>query len=112
MSILQFPTRGNADSKIAHFNLILDKNMTRQIPLEYLFRVQNFVKENGAITNRQCRDLLNLNYDESIKLFNAMCLLGTLRKTGISSATKYVIGEKPGMDAPSVSDVVGWHRKM
>jgi hypothetical protein len=85
--------------------------MTRQIPLEYLFKVQDFVKENGSITNRQCREFLKLNYDESIKLFNAMCLLGTLKKIGTSSATKYISSDKLGIEAAPVSGAMGRHRK-
>ena len=67
--------------------------MTRIIPLEFLLRVRDYVNENGSITNEECRTLLGVNYDESIKIFNAMCLLGTLKRVGKASGTKYVKGD-------------------
>ena len=69
--------------------------MTRSIPLEFLCRVRDYVWENGSITNQECRRLLGVNYDEAIKIFNAMCILGTLRRTGTTSGTKYVMGDRP-----------------
>lgn len=68
--------------------------MTRSIPLEFLLRVRDYVREKGSITNQECRNLLGVNYDESIKIFNAMCLLGTLKRIGTTSATKYVMGDR------------------
>lgn len=85
--------------------------MTRSIPISYLSDVVEHVKNHGSITNKQCRELLKVNYDESIKIFNALCGIGALKRVGTSSATKYVVSDKPGMDADCTSNAEGSHRK-
>lgn len=84
--------------------------MTRSIPISYLSAVVEYAKTHGSITNKQCRELLKVNYDESIKIFNALCGIGALKRTGTSSATKYVVSDKPGMDADCKPRVEGSHR--
>jgi hypothetical protein len=84
--------------------------MTRSIPISYLSDVVEYVKTNGSITNKECRVLLNVNYDESIKIFNALCGIGALKRIGTSSATKYVVSDKRGMDADCKPKVEGSHR--
>jgi predicted HTH transcriptional regulator len=84
--------------------------MTRSLPISYLTKVVDYVKKKGAITNKQCRELLDVNYDESIKIFNALCLIGALKRTGAASTTKYVISDKPGTDAEKTSTAEGSHR--
>ena len=39
-------------------------------------KVLDYVRRNGHITNRQCRDLLELGYDQVISLFNQMVEMG------------------------------------
>jgi hypothetical protein len=84
--------------------------MTRSLPISYLVRVIDYVKKQGSITNKQCRDLLDVNYDESIKIFTALCLISALKRTGTSSTTKYIINDKPGTDADKTSTAEGSHR--
>lgn len=50
-----------------------------------------FVKKNGYITNRQCRDLLDLGYDQVIRLFNSMVSSGELIREGKTSSVKYML---------------------
>lgn len=65
--------------------------MPEQITLKHLDTVLEYVTEQGSITNRECRKATGLGYDSSIKLFGALCTVGLLRKTGGSSATKYIL---------------------
>lgn len=57
-------------------------------------KVIQYVKKNGTITNRQCRDLLRLGYDQVITLFNNLVDSGQLIRTGKTSSVKYVLPEK------------------
>lgn len=82
--------------------------MPEEITIEHLGAVLDYVRERGAITNRECRQVTGLNYDSSIKLFSAMCIVGMLRKTGESSATKYVLADK----LPTSPKRPGYHRKL
>lgn len=50
-----------------------------------------YVEENGAITNRQCRELLGIDYDQAIYLFNHMVENGHLVRIGKTSQTRYVL---------------------
>jgi len=84
--------------------------MTRIIPLEYLERVLAFIESNESITNRQCRELLGVNYDESIKLFKALCLLGLIRQSGSGSMTKYIKGDRSQMGENLDSPRGGYRR--
>jgi predicted HTH transcriptional regulator len=57
-------------------------------------RVVRFIKTNGYITNRQCRELLGLGYDQVIVLFNKMVTSGELVREGKTSSVKYVLPPK------------------
>ncbi len=52
--------------------------------------IYHFIKKNGYITNRQCRELLNISYDQAIHLFNQLIESKELIREGKASATKYV----------------------
>jgi hypothetical protein len=65
--------------------------MAEDISIQDLEMVVAYVASCGAVTNRECRKVTGLGYDSSIKIFNGLCSLGTLRKTGTASATKYVL---------------------
>ena len=58
-------------------------------------KVLRYVKHNGYITNRQCRDLLGLGYDQVIALFKRMVESGELVRTGKTASTKYLLPEIP-----------------
>lgn len=52
--------------------------------------VLDYVDKNGSITNRECRELLGISYDHSLKLLGELAANGILLRTGASSTTKYV----------------------
>ena len=52
-------------------------------------KVIKFVKQNGFITNRQCRVLLGIGYEQAITLFNKLVESGELIREGITSSIKY-----------------------
>jgi hypothetical protein len=58
-----------------------------------LNRVLEHVKRIGRITNRDCRQLLDTSYDQSVFLLGRMCSVGVLRRKGASSGTHYVLSE-------------------
>jgi predicted HTH transcriptional regulator len=88
---------------------IVGLTMAEEIKIEHLGAVSDYVRENGAITNRECRQVTGLSYDSSIKIFGALCLLGMLKKAGESSATKYVSNSRQETTAPKRP---GYHRKI
>lgn len=53
--------------------------------------VVQHVKHRGSITNRECRHLLSLSYDQAIFLLGGLCELGLLSRKGASSGTHYVL---------------------
>lgn len=57
-------------------------------------KVIKYIKSNGFITNRQCRELLGLGYDQVIKLFNEMIASKELTRIGKTTSVKYVLPEK------------------
>jgi len=57
-------------------------------------KVIAYVKKHGYITNRQCRDLLGLGYDQVISLFNRMVEAEELERQGKTSGIKYVLRSK------------------
>jgi predicted HTH transcriptional regulator len=57
-------------------------------------KVIRYIKQNGFITNRQCRALLGIGYDQAISLFNKMIEDGDLIREGITSSIKYRLHEK------------------
>lgn len=54
----------------------------------------DYVGANGSITNRECRRLLGIGYDEAIALFNAMVGSGEIVRVGKTSSTRYVLPSK------------------
>ena len=52
-------------------------------------RVLKFVKENDFITNRQCRVLLGIGYEQAITVLNTLVESGELIREGKTSAVKY-----------------------
>ena len=55
--------------------------------------VLRYVRARGSITNRECRTLLGISYDNAIRLLGGLAASGTLDRVGVSSATKYVIAD-------------------
>lgn len=53
-------------------------------------RIYRFIKKTGYVTNRQCRELLNITYDQAIHLFNQLVESKELIREGKGSGTKYV----------------------
>ena len=69
-----------------------EKSTTTLVATKALRRqVITFIKQNGYITNRQCRDLLEIGYDQVISLFNQMLEAGELKREGKTSGIKYVL---------------------
>ncbi len=62
---------------------------TINITIEMKQSILRFVKKNKFITNRQCRKLLDLGYDQVMKLLNAMVASGELVREGKTSSVKY-----------------------
>jgi len=65
------------------FPAISDPNIRR--------KVLCYIRVNGSITNRECRQLLGIGYDEAIALFNAMVSSGELVRIGKTASTRYVL---------------------
>lgn len=62
---------------------------------EYLHlgpQVIAYVTANGSITNRECRKLLGISYDNAIILLSELTKLGSLKRLGVTSGTRYVLG--------------------
>jgi hypothetical protein len=76
------------------------------ITLKHLEMILKYVAERGSITNRECRQLTGLSYDQGIKIGSAMCTLGMLKKHGEGSVTKYILPPKK----ISLLPVEGSHR--
>lgn len=62
---------------------------TIQVTEDVKQKVIKFIKQNGFITNRQCRELLGIGYDQSIRLFNKLVQSGELTREGKTSSVKY-----------------------
>jgi predicted HTH transcriptional regulator len=70
----------------------MTKSHTRfVITEEHKKKVFQFIAKNGYITNRQCRDLLDLGYDQVIYLFKTMVDSNELVRIGKTANTKYII---------------------
>lgn len=57
-------------------------------------RIIEFVKQNDFITNRQCRVLLGIGYEQAIILFNKLVESGELIREGRTSSVKYRLSVK------------------
>jgi predicted HTH transcriptional regulator len=64
---------------------------TLLITKEMKEKVIRFVKYNGSITNKECRRLLEIGYDQAITLFNLMVKSNELVRVGKTSSIKYVL---------------------
>jgi predicted HTH transcriptional regulator len=62
--------------------------------------VREYVRSHGAITNRECRRLLGLSYDETMRLLGAMSKDGVLERVGKASGTRYVLPTPREEDRP------------
>lgn len=65
--------------------------MLKSDPIETVLK---YVKRNGKIANRDCRQILGISYDETIFLLGGMCKSGLLERQGASSGTHYVLGRE------------------
>ena len=52
-------------------------------------RVIGFAKQNGVISNKQCRVLLGIGYEQAIMLLNTFVESGDLIREGKTSGIKY-----------------------
>lgn len=62
------------------------------------------LKRRRLITNRECRRLLGLSYDQVIFVLGEMCKVGLLVRKGVSSGTHYVLSVSP-VPAKGVSEL-------
>ena len=57
--------------------------------------VLKYIERHGKIMNRDCRQLLDTSYDETIYFLGGMCKIGLLTRQGASSGTHYVLSGAP-----------------
>ena len=62
---------------------------TKEVNEDIKQKVIKFVKQNSFITNRQCRVLLGIGYEQAITLFNKLVESGELIREGKTSSVKY-----------------------
>lgn len=55
-------------------------------------KILAFVREKGAITNQECRTLLEVNEDRAYHLLKRLTDAGRLRPQGVGKGRKYIIG--------------------
>lgn len=67
---------------------------TVEVTKDMKLKVIRFIKKNKSITNRQCRELLGLGYDQAINLFNKMVETGEVIREGKTSSVKYRLPDK------------------
>ena len=65
------------------------KSTTIEVNEDIKQKVITFVKQNGFITNRQCRVLLRIGYEQAIMVFNKLVKSGELIREGRTSSVKY-----------------------
>ena len=65
------------------------KSTTIEVNEDIKQKVIKFVMQNGFITNRQCRVLLGIGYEQAITLFNKLVESGELIREGTTSSVKY-----------------------
>lgn len=64
----------------------MDKNY-----IENEKKIVAYVKSKGSITNRECRKLLELSYDDSVRILGLLTKSEKLVREGSGSGTKYVL---------------------
>lgn len=65
------------------------KSTTIEVNEDIKQKVIMFVKQNGFITNRQCRVLLGIGYEQAIAVFSKLVESGELIREGRTSSVKY-----------------------
>ena len=65
------------------------KSTTIDVNEDIKQKVLTFVKQNGFITNKQCRILLGIGYEQAITLFSKLVESGELIREGKTSSVKY-----------------------
>ena len=70
-------------------NVRMKSITTIEVSEEIKQKVIKFVKQNGFITNRQCRVLLAIGYEQATTLFNKLVESGELIREGTTSSVKY-----------------------
>jgi len=61
---------------------------------EYGNRILEYIQEMGSITNTKCRELLGIDYDQAIQLFNGLVNDGKIIRKGKAASTHYVLPEQ------------------
>lgn len=79
----------------------------KQIRLEHLATLMDFLTKNGNITNPQCQILTGLSADDSMRAFDVLRKVSMLRKTPASATDTYELISRR-VDSPSHE---GSHRK-
>ena len=67
---------------------------TIEVTEELKQKVIRFIKKNKSISNKECRELLGLGYDQAIFLFNKMVEDGDVIREGKTSSIKYRLPPK------------------
>ena len=70
-------------------NVRMKSTTTIEVNEDIKQKVIKFVRQNGFITNRQCRVLLGIGYEQAITLFNKLVEAGELIREGKTSSAKY-----------------------
>ena len=70
------------------------KSTTIEVSEDIKEKVIVFVKQNGFITNKQCRLLLGIGYEQAIALLKNLVRSGELVREGKTSSVKYRLSIK------------------
>ncbi len=70
------------------------KSTTIEVSEDIKEKVIMFVKQNGFITNKQCRLLLGIGYEQAIALLKNLVRSGELVREGKTSSVKYRLSIK------------------
>jgi len=57
-------------------------------------RAKAWLRNAGAIRNRELRELTGINYDQAIKFFSRAAREGVLQRRGRGSGTHYTVPER------------------
>jgi predicted HTH transcriptional regulator len=64
-----------------------------EITPELTQQVLSYIRQNGSITNRQCRAMLSLSYAQCTILFAHFVETGVVQRVGKNKGTKYILPE-------------------
>ena len=70
------------------------KSTTIEVSEDIKEKVIMFVKQNGFVTNKQCRLLLGIGYEQAIALLKNLVRSGELVREGKTSSVKYRLSIK------------------